>query len=218
MAVNIQYRQATEKDIPFLIDTIIAAEKSGTDRLSYATLFDISEQEVMVILAQILEEDMAGQELCVSGFIIAEVNGQFVGACNAWIEGEVGKSALIKSSLLMFYFGKERCLHAATYNEKLDQIRLHRTAGSLQIESVYVIEQFQGKGIGGALIEKQIRHHIQLGKQFSNIQIIVACNNDKAVRAYQKIGFAIKEEKNVRDSDLEKLLPSAHMCLLERKI
>ncbi len=36
-------RPATIADAPFLAETIIEAEKSGTDKLSYTTIFGLSE-------------------------------------------------------------------------------------------------------------------------------------------------------------------------------
>ena len=51
------FRKAEEKDIPFLIETIIAAEKSGTDVFSYSKIFELPELEIRKILADILAED-----------------------------------------------------------------------------------------------------------------------------------------------------------------
>jgi hypothetical protein len=39
MSTSLLFRQAKASDIPFLVEAIIAAEKSGTDRLSYATIY-----------------------------------------------------------------------------------------------------------------------------------------------------------------------------------
>jgi hypothetical protein len=73
-------RRAVATDIPFLVDVIISAERSGTDKLSYSTLFDLPEAHVRRLLAEMLAEDVTGQELCVSGFLIAEVLHECAGA------------------------------------------------------------------------------------------------------------------------------------------
>ena len=39
-------RPASSNDIPFLVDTIIEAEKSGTSILTYNTIFGLTEIEV----------------------------------------------------------------------------------------------------------------------------------------------------------------------------
>jgi len=46
----ITFKKATLKEIDFIIETIIESEKSGTDRFSYSTLLDLSEQEVINII------------------------------------------------------------------------------------------------------------------------------------------------------------------------
>ena len=66
------FRKAEEKDIPFLIETIVAAEKSGTDVFSYSKIFELPELEIRKILADILAEDVTGQELCYSDYLMAE--------------------------------------------------------------------------------------------------------------------------------------------------
>ena len=71
MKTNISIRKATEKDIPFLIETIIAAEKSGTETIAYCSIFSLGKEEFTELLKNILEEDIQGQELCVSDFLIA---------------------------------------------------------------------------------------------------------------------------------------------------
>ena len=42
--INLNLRPATINDAPFLAQTIIEAEKSGTDKLSYSTIFGFSEK------------------------------------------------------------------------------------------------------------------------------------------------------------------------------
>ncbi|MBK6839524.1 MAG: hypothetical protein IPG90_15760 [Bacteroidetes bacterium] len=56
----------------FLIETIVAAEKSGTDVFSYSKIFELPESEIRKILADILAEDATGQELCYSDYLMAE--------------------------------------------------------------------------------------------------------------------------------------------------
>ena len=53
-------RKAIPKDIPFLADVVIAAEKGMSDKLSYATLFNFSETEVKALVINMLEEENDG--------------------------------------------------------------------------------------------------------------------------------------------------------------
>lgn len=65
-------RKATLLDIDFLIEAIIAAEKSGTDILSYSTIFDLTERDVQNMLRNVLEKNVTGCELSPCNFLIAE--------------------------------------------------------------------------------------------------------------------------------------------------
>ena len=47
-------REAVKRDIPFLADTVIAAEKGRSDKLSYSTLFNISESKAKELIIAIL--------------------------------------------------------------------------------------------------------------------------------------------------------------------
>ena len=98
---NLIFRNATITDVPFIVTAIIEAEKSGTDKLSYSTIFGLTEEEVRSYLQEMLYEEIDGCELSISSFIIAEYNGQPAGALSAWIEGKDGiPSAILKGNLL----------------------------------------------------------------------------------------------------------------------
>ena len=48
-------RPATNKDIDFLVETVMQAEKSSTGKCGLANYFDISEEELRVYLFKIFE-------------------------------------------------------------------------------------------------------------------------------------------------------------------
>ena len=50
------FRKACLDDIPFLTETIIQAEKSGTEILSYKEIFGLQELEIRNIIKDILSE------------------------------------------------------------------------------------------------------------------------------------------------------------------
>ena len=77
------FRNATINDVPFLVDTIIEAEKSGTDILTYSTVFGLSEDETRKYMADMLLEEVDGCELSISSFLVAENEGQVVAAVGA---------------------------------------------------------------------------------------------------------------------------------------
>src|SRR5262245_11133088 len=98
------FREARLSDVPFLADTMISAEKSGTDRLGLAAICGLSENELRDLLIAMLNEEVDGCEYSVSSFLMAEADGKVVAALASWIEGqpEGVPSMILKSNLLAF--------------------------------------------------------------------------------------------------------------------
>ncbi|MEI8203705.1 MAG: GNAT family N-acetyltransferase [Bacteroidota bacterium] len=214
----IELRQAKVCDVDFLIEAIIEAEKSGSDKISYCTLFDLSEQELKAILRNILAEDIEGQQLCISGFAVVCVGDKAVATCCSWIEGQDGmSSSIITGSLLGEYIPDLNFKIGAEKNDLLKSIHIEREKGSLQIESVYTRPEFRGKGFIRKLIQYHCKNKSENQKGVDKIQIIVAESNTSAFTAYQKMGFSISN-KVVGNSDLMKYLPSCSRLVLESKI
>ena len=80
-------REATLSDIPFLTEAVIAAEKSNSDKLSYSTLFNVSEDKARELIMSMFDEEIEGCELSIDSFLIAEYNGFPAATFGAWIEG-----------------------------------------------------------------------------------------------------------------------------------
>ena len=100
-------RKATIHDISFLIETIIEAEKAGTDILSYATIFELTELEIKNYLEAILREEIDGCELSISSFLVAEKNKNLIAASCAWVECAEGvPSRILKGNLLNYFIPK----------------------------------------------------------------------------------------------------------------
>ena len=212
-------RKAAEADIPFLVDGIIAAEKSGTDKLSYCTIFSLAESELRTRLTDILAEDITGQELCVSGFLVAEVGGELAGAVCSWVEGAEGNpSTILKGNVLFHLVGRERIASAAANLKLAEQLSLGRTSGALQLESVYVPGQYRGQGICGRLLAA----HMQAARRdypgVSKVQILLTRTNDSAYKAYERSGFSIAAERQSQDPRILELLPASCRILMEKNL
>ena len=219
MKDKIIIRKATEKDIPFLREAIIEAEKSGTEKISYCTIFAIKEEKLNEMIFQVLMEDIEGQELCISHFLIAEVDNEYAGACAAWIEGADGSfSAIIKANILFYFLGDKICNSAAGNLKLMEDINIAREKNAIQIESVYVKEKYRGLGIANKIIQEQINLLSSEHKIAKKVQIILAKTNDKAFNAYQKLGFKVVAERLSKNPEIEKLLPSNCRIMMEMPI
>ena len=79
-------RKAEIKDIQFLTEVVIAAEKSNSDKLSYSTLFNLAEKKVKELIRAMFEEEIDGCDFSLSSFCVAEYNGEAIGGFGGWIE------------------------------------------------------------------------------------------------------------------------------------
>ena len=217
--MDINIRQATEADKDFLIESIIEAEKSGSDMISDCAIFSITEDDFRTALSSMLDEDMEGQELNISGFLIAEVDGEKAAALNTWVENASGmSSSMIKSNLLMYFLDRQAIINAAPAMALMNEVNIHRDSNALQIESVYTAEKYRGLGLTSKLINEHIRLKQAAAVPFNKVQVILLKNNEAAQKAYQKAGFAIVAEKHCTNPAILNLMPCDTKILMEKQL
>lgn len=190
-------RQATLNDISFLVDTIIEAEKSGTSTLTYTTIFGLTEVEAREYIAKMLEQEIEGCELSVSGFTLAERNGSIAGAVGAWYEGSEGlPSNILKGNLLSFILPSACLERARNLGNIVNDLHIEYIDFTIQIGLVFVAPEARGKGLVTLLIDQTIRMLKEKYPGASEVYIQVFGNNLPAIRAYEKAGFEIIFRKN----------------------
>jgi ribosomal protein S18 acetylase RimI-like enzyme len=211
-----KYTHATEADIDFITDAVFAAVKSGSETLSYSTIFEKEENELKPLFKEMLLEDVEGQELWLSGFMVArDENGNPAATCCAWIEGEEGPSAMLTAQVLAYGLGSEVFKKATEKNAVVESLRVDREEGALQFEHVYTAPQYRGKGLAAKVIAEQIKEHKQRLPALQKAQIILFKTNDNALNAYQKIGFTIAREIRSAHQEVLTYFPSDTRVLME---
>ena len=213
----IRIRRASAADVPFLVEAICEAEKAGTDRLSYCGIFDLEETAFRKILESMLLEDLEGQEVCISGFLVAEIADVAIGACCGWVEGVGGvSSAILKANLLLHAIDRERMRAAQQHFKKLEELFIARESGAIQIESVYVRAAGRGRGVAGQLIERHLAELWPISTA-GKAQVILTATNLAARAAYARVGFAPVTERWSSDESLLALVPALGKLLMERR-
>lgn len=213
------FRNATVNDVPFLVDTIIEAEKSGTDKLSYSTVFGLSEDEVRKYLANMLSEGVDGCELSISSFLLAEYQGHTAAALSAWIEGQYDiPSSVLKGNLLNYVLPKECIEKAMKVNEILREIHIEYLPNTIQIGAGYVDEKFRGNKLLGLLTAEIIRQLVQQNPCVDGVWAQIFSCNIPSLITYEKAGFAIVMTKEASSSDISKYLPSNKKYLLKKDL
>lgn len=213
---SVKFRKGEERDIEFLVDGIILAEKSGSEILSYSTIFELPEPKIKELLMQILAEDVTGQELCYSGYTVAEVDGKQAGALCSWVEGEGGQSSsILKGTLLQYFFPAESLQKAMAKKSLLDQVTIHRTHGLLMLENGWVADGFRGAGVFKAMFLEKFR---LFREQYPNIKTCQAQfmkSNPVGIPFYLKLGFRKMEEKTCNDPQILNLIPCETRVMME---
>jgi ribosomal protein S18 acetylase RimI-like enzyme len=212
-------RKATGDDIPFLVETIIEAEKSGTDKLSYSTVFGLSDREARKYLGEMLLEEIDDCEISISSFIIAEKNGQIVAASSAWIEGLNGTpSSVLKGNLLGFILPNECIRRAASVNHIIRELHIECVTNTFQLGLVYVSSLFRGMNLAKLLIHEQIKHLSNINSSIKEMYIQVFGNNIPAINAYKKVNFVEVISKESHNKEVFQYLPSDKKILMKKNI
>jgi GNAT superfamily N-acetyltransferase len=216
---GIQIRNAVDSDIEFIIETIVQAEKGNGNSISYCKLFNISEEEFKAALRKILGEKICNFEFSIANFKIAEVNGCSVGAYGAWLEGKDGiSSGILKISALRTFLGKENIIHYKRYAPLADEISIKRQPGTFQFESIYIVEEYQGKNIGKILVQVLLHDLAAKHPEVELAQVQLIKQNSVSLQAHQKYGFKIIEEKTSLNPEILNFYSGNTRVLMEIKL
>jgi len=215
----LKIEQATIDDIDFIIEAIIEADRCNSDKISYCNIFNLSLVEFEDILRNILMEDITGFEFCLSIFLIAKVDGRNAGACSSWIEAiDNLPSYLMKYGVLAQYLKDVNIEHSKKIAPLIKGFHIEREKLALQIESVYVHQNFRGLGISSKIIQE---HFKQKKIQYPNLeksQLIVTSENDSAIYVYKKLGFTSIKKFKVENDKILSILPSNCLVLMEKSL
>jgi|WetSurMetagenome_2_1015567.scaffolds.fasta_scaffold57583_3 ribosomal protein S18 acetylase RimI-like enzyme len=210
-------REATSQDIPFLVDTIIEAEKSSSAILTYSTIFGLSEIEARNYIARMLEEDIDNCELSISGFILVEENGNIVGAVGSWVECADGvPSNVLKGNLLSYILPSECIQRAIKLNYIVNDLHVEYVKGQIVIGLVYVAPEARGKGLVSLLIDRRISILKESYPDADEAYIQVFGNNLPAIRAYEKAGFEIVFRKEAIHEETINYMPDKCKVLMKK--
>ena len=210
-------RQATTDDISFIVDTIIAAEKSGTEVLGLSTLFEIPEEEIRGLLANMLDEEIDGSEISISSFLIAEKNGTPIAAVGGWIEcvnEDELPSSILKANLFQYYIPLANIQKMSANSEAIEDTLIERVPNTYQIEYVYTTPEFRGMG----LVQELLNKHEERATGCDTMCVQVFRNNTSAIKAYEKFGFQIAETHTSSNLKAIEYLPDNVKLLMIKQL
>ncbi len=215
MIDDVLIRSANFDDIDFIIETIIEADKSGTNIISACNIFSITEYEYRELLKNILSENIPNNEYSLTGFLLAEREGKILGALNSWIEGLNGiPNNMIKSNLILSFIDKEKLLKNKERMNLINALTLEREKNAIQLEYGYVVKEERRKKIFTKLIIESIKKHFNLGS-ITKIQTMLFKENYPSYFAFEKLGFKVAQEKKCDEPEIFSIFPYNSKILME---
>ncbi len=209
-------REATYDDIDFVIETIIESEKSSSNVVSSCKLFALSEEKFKDILTEVLKQNVPNYDYYLSGFLIAEKNGNYVGALGSWYEAaDETPSGIIKATLLFPYLDKSKMKDISKNTKVIKGLTVNRKPYTLQLEHGYTREEYRRQGIFSSLIKVNIIRNRKKYKDFETVQGVLFKANYKSFNAHLKIGYKVVEEKHVDDPEVLNFFPFDTKVLME---
>jgi hypothetical protein len=217
--IDVIFRNATTADVPFLAKTIIEAEKSGTDKLTYTTVLGLTEVEAQKYIAEMLLEEVDGCELSISSFLIAEIDGRPVSTVSAWIEGITGvSSSILKANLMRYILPESSLLHLREINSVIQELHIEYIHNTIQIGAGFVESEYRGHRLSARIIDELID---RLGKSKPDVKEayiqIFSCNTP-SLRSSANQGFKTVMEKESTNQEILKYLPSNKKFLVRREL
>lgn len=215
------FRPATTDDIPFLVETVIQAEKSNTGVCGMANHFGITEDELRKYLTQMFEEEVDGCELSVSSFFVVEYEGQVVAASGGWLEGanEDGlPSSILKSNLFQYIMPKEVILKVRDNTAITKELSIEREQGTYQFEYSYVVPEHQGQMLTQSLGEKHLDRIKSFTPPIKKIQVHVFASNKVVILSNKIAGYKIVKKVVSTNPRVLEFYPCDTMLLLEKEL
>lgn len=93
-----------------------------------------------------------------------------------------------KASHFYFIYADEKLAGYLKLNEGTSQTEIN-DKDSIEIQRIYILNEFHGKTLGSALMHKSIEISKEMGKKY--IWLGVWEHNEKALRFYEKNGFYV---------------------------
>jgi RimJ/RimL family protein N-acetyltransferase len=217
---NCSFRIAAKQDIDFIVLTILEAEKSGSDRIGLANVFNLSETELQDCLVKILDEEEEGCEFSLDSFIVAAVDNKPVAAFAGWIEGENEynqPSAILKSNLISFHFPKDKIKESSKISF-VKEIQIEREFSTFQLEYAFVAEEHRGKGLINAIIEELLKRAKLKNPNLKKSQVQVFGNNHGAIKVYERSGYTIRNIVKSKNLEILNYFPYNEKILMEKEL
>jgi GNAT superfamily N-acetyltransferase len=216
MIENLVVRQATVNDIEFIIEAIIEAEKSSSNVISSCNVFGLTEEQFKDIMRKVLSDNHPNYDYYLSGFILAEKEGEYISTLGSWLEApDETPSGIIKATILFPYLDRDKMKVISKNTRAIKGLIMNREPGTLQLEHGYTREPYRRQGVFTRLLKEVILRNKKEHPGITKVQGALYKDNYKSYNAHLKFGFDPVEVKHVDDPEIFKYFPFDTKVLLE---
>jgi ribosomal protein S18 acetylase RimI-like enzyme len=213
--MNIPIRPARPEDASFIAWLMLSAGRAHVKRGIWEVVLSEPEERCLSFFRHLVTT-VKPHLFHYSCFLLAEAEGRPAAGLGAYDPANLGYGAL--SNALPEAFGKSG-LRPRQKSESAETSRIVECVpfaleGVWVIESVATLPEFRRKGMADTLLDEAIE--LGRSKGFRRAQINMYIGNEPALRAYQKHGFRILDEK--RDAYFESAIGSPGMARLVRDL
>ena len=198
-APNISIVDATVDHSRFLARVVLAASRSQLARGAFDLAFQISEAEVLDILEWVVLSDLVSN--ChFSKFLVAEEDGEPIGALAAFDPGEPGLlplGAALADAYSGLGYDEDELPAAMARIEAMNSCAPPANPGTWIIEWVAVEPSHRGLGVCGDLMRGILDAGAARGLQHAQISTYIG--NDRAAAAYAKAGFQMETRRRANE-------------------
>jgi ribosomal protein S18 acetylase RimI-like enzyme len=193
--MNIDIRSARLEDAPFLAWVMLTASRSHLKYGVWEHYVGGTEQDCLSFLSFIATTQKP-HLFHSSTFIMAEMNGQKVGALSGYDPKALGMKAFVQSLPEVFqklnWTADEQKAAVERYRPWMTCIP-DDVEGAWVVESVAALPEYRRQGVVSRLLDEVLNRGRR--NRFKRAQIGVLINNTPARLAYEKSGFKFDSEK-----------------------
>jgi ribosomal protein S18 acetylase RimI-like enzyme len=193
--MNIDIRSAKPEDAPFLAWVMLAASRSHLKYGVWEHYVGGTEQDCLSFL-NLIANTQKPHLFHSSTFIVAEMNGQKVGALSGYDPEVLGMKAFVQSLPEVFQkleWNVDRQKAAGERYRPWMTCIPDDTEGAWIVESVAALPEYRRQGVLSRLLDEVLKRGRWGG--YKRAQISVLINNTPARLAYEKSGFKFDSEK-----------------------
>lgn len=202
--------------LPFVINSVLAAEAVPLGMSMYEAVFGISAEELRDFLAETLAYDARERPLSLGSFRMFAAGDEPVACCASWVEPRDGTaSGAWVAMALSRFLGIDRFRSRGREIRLLSEVAPKRSPGALQLESFFVLPEYRGQRLSQRLITECLKN-APLGTEKAEISLLA--ENSAALAAYASAGFIENWRSEAKAEAFEELTGSRGFVQLSRTI